>query len=90
MDWGREVAFGPPRIARLKPSRTVRFTNRFTEPALCGFPPFQAARPRTWPVVHPVIGGPPAREQVRKRARPGGPAPAASCRYTWLAAGPAA
>jgi len=28
MDWGREVAFGPPRIARLKPSRTVRFTNR--------------------------------------------------------------
>jgi hypothetical protein len=34
MDWRREVAFGPPRIARLKPSRSVRFTNPFTEPAL--------------------------------------------------------
>jgi len=42
------------------------------------------------PVVHPVIGGPPAREQIRQRARPSGPGPAASCRYTWLAAGSAA
>jgi len=32
MDWRREVAFGPLRIARLKPSRSVWFTNRFTEP----------------------------------------------------------
>jgi len=92
MDWRREVAFGPPRIARLKPSRSVRFTNRFTEPALdVRFSQPSSRRdhvPR--PVVHPVIGGPPAREQIRQRARPSGPGPAASCRYTWLAAGSAA
>src|SRR5690242_7734662 len=79
MDWRREVAFGPPRIARLKPSRSVRFTNRYTEPALdVRFSqPSQPARPRTRLVVHPVIGGPPAREQIRQRARPSGPGPAA-------------
>jgi len=61
MDWGREVAFGPPRIARLKPS--------FISP----------------PVAHP--------HESRSGMEPGpadGPGRAASCRYTWLAAGSAA
>jgi hypothetical protein len=91
MDWRCEVAFGLPRIARLKPSCSVRFTNRFTEPALDVRFPTLPTGATTYPSLSfiPSLVAHPAREQVRQRARPSGPGPAASCRYTWLAAGPA-
>jgi len=71
MDWRREVAFGPPRIARLKPSRSVRFTNRFTEPALdVRFSQPSSRRDHvSRPVVHPVTGGPP--HESRSGGEPG-------------------
>src|SRR6266581_9483219 len=86
MDWRREVAFAPPRIARLKPSRSIRFTNLFTEPALCGFPTLPTGA-TTYPglsfipspVAHPYESspgrepGPADRARRRAVAIPGSP-----------------